>query len=195
MAINAIHYLNHDSDCGPRIGGRAPKDVVVDRSLDDLQYFGTFPTQGDVEFSVFHRFDILGENQERDILNHNNKILAPSSLIFAVLQERTVRGDNQYLPFEGRGLKLVDQEADCLMDGDEAIIPYSESKIGGNAHLVRYWLQPQVDEIESDGFKLMLQIFTHGSDIIDGFPWDPGGLFVWSKDFSNPSTYRFLIEQ
>jgi len=195
--MRPILYKVHDSNDGPRIGGTVPaglEDHIVD---EHSQYFGTFPLPENFEreFSLFHRFEIFGEDDDRDIIAHNNRILEPSNLIWAVVHALSSRGVSSNQCFEPRALTIGSESADKVTDEEGNATPYSESKLGGKCFLERHWLQEDVTELENTGYKQLLQIGMHGSDLIDGFPWDPGFLHVWASNPDDPKTYRFMVEQ
>ena len=195
--MRPISYNNEDCVEGARIGGPVPKGLENQIKNDHSQYFGTFPLPNDPEseFSLFHRFEIFGDDEERDIIAHNNRVLEPSDLIWAVVHTRSSRGELSNQPFEARSLDIGPDSADTATDDEGNEFPYTESKLGGKCFLERYWLQEHVTDLEKDGYEQLLQIGVHGSDLIDGFPWDPGYLHVWASNPRDPKTYRFMIEQ
>jgi hypothetical protein len=195
--MRPLHYIPDDQVMGARIGGTVPRGLESEASDDLVQYFGTFPVIAcpEIEFSMFHRFDIFGDDATRDVLDHNNRILSPFELLWVVVHGPSERGDMAARPFEARGLTIDAESPDEVVDDDGTVMPYNESKLGGVCFLERYWLQDAVSAIETDGYRLLLTIGMHGSDLIDGFPWDPGCLHVWARKPDQADTYRFLVEQ
>jgi hypothetical protein len=195
--MRPIRYKSDDCIEGPRIGGSVPKGLEHHIFDEYSQYFGTFPLPGDPEreFSIFHRFDILGADEDRDVIAHNNRVLEPSDLIWAVVHPLSSRGELSNQPFPPRGLEIDTQSPDSVTDEEGKETLHTESKLGGRCFLERYWLREVVTELEENGYEQLLQIGMHGSDLIEGFPWDPGYLHVWAANPDDPKTYRFMIEQ
>ena len=196
--MRPIQYKTTDATDGPRIGGKVPTGLESEIVDDKTQYFGTFPissTDAQKKFSVFHRFEIFGEDPERDVIDYNNRILRPSRLIWAVVHDASSRGTANARAFEARSLHIGPETLDEAVDDDGTVLPYTESKLGGRCFLERYWLQESVEQIEADGFQFLMQIGAHDEHLIDGFPWDPGFLHVWARDPLAPDSYRFMIEQ
>ena len=195
--MRPIYFKNEDCVEGARIGGLVPKGLENQIKDDHSQYFGTFPLPDDPEneFSVFHRFEIFGDDEDRDVIAHNNRVLEPSDLIWAVIHSQSCRGELSNRSFESRALDIGPERADRVTDDEGNETPYTESKLGGKCFLDRYWLQEQVTDLEQDGYQQLLQIGMHGSELIDGFPWDPGYLHVWASNPRDPKTYRFMVEQ
>ena len=98
-------------------------------------------------------------------------------------------------PFEARALAIGTESVDVVTDDEGNENTYAASKLGGKCFLVRYWLQELITNLEKDGYQQLLQIGLQGSDLIDGFPWDPGCLHVWASNPLDPMTYRFMVEQ
>lgn len=196
-AIQTIEYLAGDVNTGPRIGGSCPSGLEENLEGPHSQYFGTFPllSQDGREFSLFHRFDLLGDDPRRDIIEHNNRILPPSETIWVVVHPSSERSDDSRVSCEPRGLILSEPRADELRDEDGLVTAYPDSKLGGSCFLLRYWLNDLVDQLERDGYQQLLQIGLHRDELIEGFPWDPGYLHVWSSQPRDPKNYRFMIEQ
>ena len=194
--MRALRFRPEDRATGARIGGTVPLGQEYAIMDSGVQYFGTFPITElpHLEFSVFHRFEIFAEHDTRDVILHNNKILAPSDLIWVTVHGPSERGSDVARPFEARGLDFGPEIADVTIDDDGNVKPYTESKLGGRCFLLRYWLQDEVSQLESAEYKQLLQIGMHGRDLIDGFPWDPGYLHVWAEAPENSQTYRFMVE-
>lgn len=195
--MRPIRYKKEDCTGGPRIGGTVPEGLEEHIIDEHSQYFGTFPLPRGTEreFSIFHRFDILGNDEDRDIIAHNNKVLEPSDLIWAVVHQRSCRGKLSNQPFQACGLEIGTEIADSVIDKEGNETLYTESKLGGRCFLERHFLQNDVMELEEKGYQQLLQIGMHGSHLIEGFPWDPGFLHVWAANPDDPMTYRFMIEQ
>ena len=195
--MRPITFINNDCFEGPRIGGTVPSGLERQIKDEHSQYFGTFPLliDAEMEFSLFHRFDIFGTDAERDVIAHNNKVLKPCDLIWTVVHPRSRRGELSNQAFEARCLEIGRECVDTIRGEDGKETPYTESKLGGKCFFERHWLQEQVVELEQGGYDQLLQIGMHGSDLIYGFPWDPGWLHVWSSDPRDPQTYRFMVEQ
>lgn len=195
-SMRPLTIADDDSSDGPRIGGSAPIGLESEFRDDHSRYFGSFPIIDDREFSVFHRFDVFGEDENRDVILHNNQILEPSSLIWAVIHDCSRRGSTFPAEFPGRRLIVGDLRPDVLDDSDaDCDAPYSESKLFGRGYTWRYQIAEKVSQLESRGFLHLLQIGLRGDTIIDGFPWDPGFLNVWAADPQDASTYRFCVQQ
>lgn len=195
--MRPISYSLEYCEEGPRIGGAIPEgqeDQLVD---EHTQYFGTFPILDALnqEFSVFHRFDIKGIDEDRDVISHNNRILRPSDLIWALVHQRSRRGTKDTHCLEPRSITLAEPKQDEFTTDDGQLVPFPESKLGGKCYLERRWLQSEVTTLEDAGYNQLLQIGLHCSDLIEGFPWDPGYLHVWALNPSDQSTYRFMVEQ
>ena len=182
---------------GPRIGGPAP-NAGADQFRDEhVQYFGTFPVDATREFSIFHRFEIFGDDDERDVIPHNNQILAPSELIWVLVHDASPRSGSSPNQFEAARLDICDAGTD--IDDDNADVAgrsiLSCNKLGGLAYIERHALMDAIPELESQGFSHLLQIGMNGDLLIDGFPWDPGFLNVWARDPLDANTFRFAIQQ
>lgn len=193
-----LQYLKTDSATGCRIGGACPVGLESQFALPATQYFGTFPlleTPGH-EFSIFHRFDPLGNDVERFLIPFNNQILAPSKLIWVVVHEASVRSNESPNMFEARGLELGSPRVEEVSAGDDSIIPEPGSKLGGRCLIFRYQVREVVPQLEANGYLHLLQIGDgRGRDFVAGFPWDPGFLNVWALDPADASTYRFCVQQ
>lgn len=195
--MQPLFYKHEDCIKGPRIGGSLPAGLEGHIKNKHAQYFGTFPLPGrpDREFSIFHSFDILGNNEEHDIIAYNNRVLEPSELIWAAVHAVSSRGELSNQPFESRALEIGPESVDGWTDEEGHEISYPMSKLGGKCFLERYWLQAHVTNLENDSYAQVLQICMHGNDLIDGFPWDPGCLHMWALNPDDPNTYRFMVEQ
>lgn len=195
--MRALHIAQHDHTVGARIGGAVPLGQEHAIRDSDTQYFGTFPVSNlaNLEFSVFHRFEVFDAHPTRDVLFHNNKVLLPSDLIWVSVHGHSERGLHLGRPFESRAVDFEQESPDEQVADDGHVDPYSESKLGGRCFLLRYWLQDDVSELEHEGFTQLLQIGLTGGDVVEGFPWDPGYLHVWARDPTDPTSYRFMIEQ
>lgn len=193
-----LHYLSSDSGSGCRIGGNCPVGLEFQFASRWTQYFGTFPLlerQGK-EFSIFHRFDPRGYDPSRDLISFNNQILLAGELIWAVVHEASVRANESPNTFEARGMTMAAEAPDKVLADDGSLIPYSDSKLGGNCFIFRYQIRDAVAQLEAVGFQHLLQIGeAPGGALIEGFPWDPGFLNVWAADLEDPKTYRFCVQQ
>lgn len=189
-----------DTQTGLRIGGAPPDETATQYRDEVTQYFGTFPvlTHPSNEFSIFHRIDSFGDDPIRNAIVNNNQILKPSDLIWCVVHSVSRRGATVQNAFEARGLVMGDETHDLVSNEDPyepEMIPYTESKLGGNGFAERHQVGDAIVALEADGYQHLLQIGMHGCDLIDGFPWDPGYLNVWAKDPLAPKFYRFCIQQ
>ena len=198
--MRPLTYLPNDASTGARIGGAAPVELLSQFRDDVTQYFGTFPLLGEdsTEFTIFHRVDSFGDDHVRNAIANNNQILTPSELLWCVVHPMSHRSTRIRNAFEARGIIVGDETDDLVSVEDETdpqLIPYTESKLGGACYVERYQVGDDVHELENSGFQQLLQIGMHGSDLIDGFPWDPGYLNVWALNPTDPKSYRFCIQQ
>jgi len=195
--LRAITFQSHDTQTGARIGGRPP--IGMDQQFRDkhTQYFGTFPVENDLEFSIFHRFEIFDDDASRDVIDFNNQILMPSKMIWSIVHKSLPRDINLPAAFPGLGLGLSDFQLDHDdVDTDLAERPLvPENKMMGRCYIERHAVIDDILELEAADFIHLLQI---GHDFLvdaEGFPWDPGCLNVWCLDATDPTTYRFCIQQ
>lgn len=195
--MRPLTILPGDTHTGPRIGGPCPLGLEAELRDDATQYFGTFPLPGDAtrEFSLFHRFDRLGADPERDVITFNNQILAPSDLIWVVVHERSTRSPQVRSAFGGHSLAVGAAAPDRLTDDDLSDAPYSGSKLSGRCYVDRAQVRNEVLALEAASFVHLLQIVDAGPTYIAEFPWDPGSLNVWAADSQSPASYRFCIQQ
>ena len=193
--LRKISYLKTDSNKGPRIGGSIPEGLDAELKDEFTQYFGTLPLLENpgYEFSIFHRLDLDGIDSDRDILNHTGKILYTSDLIWVKVHPKSQRGSLTQNEFEAWALEIGPIEKDQItVDGETTA--YTESKLGGAAFYLRHEINELVESQLDKQYKNLLQIGEHGDNIIDGFPWDPGFLHVYSKNPMEESQYCFVIE-
>lgn len=182
---------------GLRVGGAAPI-VAVDQFRDEhVQYFGTFPLETGSEFSIFHRFEIFGDDDARDVILRNNEILSPSDLIWCIVHSPSPRGGGSQNEFEAAIVTLEDSCLDHDVSNPDVAgrCFLSRNKLGGNAYIERHALMDAIPQIEARGYSHLLQIGMDGEDLIDGFPWDPGYLNVWALNPFDADTFRFAIQQ
>lgn len=179
-----------DHSRGARIGGTVPEGQEREIKDSETQYFGTFPLPGrtDLEFSIFHRFQTSGINNDRDVLDHMNQVLEPSDLIWATVHAPSERGSTTARPFPGRGFEVGPESPDRTPS------PEQRDKLGGSCYLAPgKWQQSLVAELQRQGHRRVLQM--HGCIAYDGYPWGPDMFHVWALDPSDPQTYRFMVEQ
>jgi hypothetical protein len=125
-------------DCA-RIGGEPPASIDV-HSYDELtQYFGTFPIPNNLasQFSLFHRFDLNGDDESRDVILHNNRILEPSSLIWVAIHTPSTKS-SRFAGSHRAFSQCCLQFSDEIADGFGGTYPYTENKIGGIAYAERH---------------------------------------------------------
>lgn len=181
-------------DCA-RIGGEPPASIDV-HSYDELtQYFGTFPIPNNsvYQFSLFHRFDLNGDDESLDVILHNNQILEPSSLIWVAIHipsTKSSRFAGSHRAFSPCCLKFSDE----IEEEFGSTSPCTENKMGGMAYAERHQVVDAYRSMPHLGYTHLLQIGQDGLSPA-GFPWDPGYLNVWSMDPLDPNTYRFCIQQ
>lgn len=198
--MRPLVYLPNDVSTGARIGGAAPDELLSQFRDEYTQYFGTFPLLGgdSTEFTIFHRIDPFEDAPVRDAIANNNQILTPPELLWCVVHNVSHRGTTIRNAFEARGM-IVGDETDDLLSNEDAndpqLEPYAESKLGGACYVERYQIREAVQELERSGFQQLLQIGMDGPDLIEGFPWDPGYLNVWALNPTDPTSYRFCIQQ
>ena len=195
--MNPLTFLLTDCDTGCRIGGACPLGLEAELRDDATQYFGTFPLSDSAtkEFSLFHRFDRLGNDPERDVISFNNRILTPSDLIWVVVRERSTRSPTSRSAFVGRSLAVGAEAPDRLTGDEVSDEPYSGSKLGGRCFVDRVQVRDEVLALEAAGFVHLLQIVDTGPNYVAEFPWDPGSLNVWAANRVVPESYRFCIQQ
>mgnify|MGYP003327454296 FL=1 len=179
----------------PRVGGNPPASTHANLYDEWTQYFGTFPIpdHAPFQFSLFHRFDITGDDESRELILHNNRILEPSPLIWVDIHSPSTKSSRfagSHRAFSPMCLQFSDPIEDCF----DGVSPYPENKVGGLAYSERHWAFEAYQSMAPLGYAHLLQIGQDGL-IPDGFPWDPGYLNVWSSEPLDPNAYRFCIQQ
>jgi len=195
--MRPFEFSGHDVDAGPRIGGSAPAGQNEQFLMEHTQYFGTFPLGDGAEFSVYHRFEIFGEDDQRDVIMHNNQILQPSNMIWAKVHGSSSRDKKLPHAFPGAGLILGAPVSD-LDDNNPDLCerPISpENKMFGRCYVDRHAVMDDVLALEASEHLHLLQIGFEFDVEIEGFPWDPGCLNVWARNPSDAATYRFCVQQ
>ncbi|MEZ6142310.1 MAG: hypothetical protein R3B84_17255 [Zavarzinella sp.] len=197
MDMVPLRFLPTDAVSGCRIGGPCPVGLKAQFRDSLTQYFGTFPLIEfeKTEFSIFHRFDRLGNDAARDIIAFNNQILEPSELIWVAVHPVSFRSEDSPNIFEARALELHNPGSDLTHDDQCRLIHITGCTLGGHCYVERVQVRDDVKRLEEEGYRHLLQIGEVGGDFIEGFPWDPGFLNVWASHPLDPSTYRFCVQQ
>ena len=193
-------YSNESCVAGSRIGGRAPQNAVSKFDREFQKYFGTIELDGGDAVSIFYSFDIYGNDEERDILSYNNRLLFPSALIHAVVHESGVAGEESEISAEVSCHRIVfDTSRADIAEGD-GNAPYTHSKIGGTPFVDNGSRIGQAFEQSLKmGFKQLIQFDTPNprtQGFVNGFPWDLGWLHVLIRgtNFDN-CDFAFVIQQ
>ena len=195
--MRPIYFDRNDVMTGPRIGGASPLGLDENFRDEHTQYFGTFPipTCHELEFSIFHRMDMMGVDSLRDTIANNNQVVSSGELIWCVVHDASRRGSEKQNEFEPCGLIVGPETEDLTDDCAGNMTPYAQSKLGGSCFVFRYQIRQAIDDLNAKGYHHLIQIGQPASRIIDGFPWDPGFLNVWASNSIDSTTYRFCVQQ
>jgi len=164
------------------------------------KYFGTMEFRGGLSVSVFYSFDIYGDDKDRDIISHNNRLLFPCELIHAVTHESGMASGMSEVSAEVscHKIRLDVEQRDVMEEGSS--LPYSHSKIGGRPFVDNVALVGEAFQQSTiRGFQQLIQFGTPNPTthpFVDGFPWDPGWLHVFAKGASlEDCEFAFIIQQ
>lgn len=185
---------------GSRIGGHPPIDALPRFHTPRQKYFGTIQFEDGWLVSIFYSFEIFGDDEEYDVILHNNQVLYPSEWINAVVHQNDIADDQSNIPSEVT-CHRIKFEASCTdITIEEPGGPHPLSKVFGRPYVDNAPLVGSAfEQLLNAGYRQLFQFDTPNLKqypFVEGFPWDPGWLHVFVRGSSIKDwEFAFIVQQ
>lgn len=201
-----MRHLMYSSSLTPDycwVGGCAPAGVVPSYDVNRQKFFGVFPLfhLGVTKFfSVFYSLSMDGSVPERDIIDHNNRVLKQGELIHLVVHEQLPPAGSLSRTDISYHCLTVSAEVNDEVGEENGVYSSPTNKIGGCPFSFRGSLSDTLFAgLARDGYRQILQFVTPHpvrESFVVGCPWDPGSLHVFMRgDIGGDCMFSFVIQQ